>query len=190
MIIGVGVEGPSDRTFWDKVLHKHFRGVRFDVRNMKNRCQLIRETPRLLETFRGAHYAAGFILLDRDDTPCSTGVIDEFDRHIQSEARRPIEQRYLFICVAIRELEAWLLADAQAITAILPTAQYTPPPETAVLNAEVEIKGLWRQHHGSAAFNKIDFARRMAPKFSPTEAQKRSSSFTHFWTRITKTIRP
>ena len=189
MSIGVGVEGPSDRTFWDKVLHKHFRGVHFDVRNMKNRCQLIRETPRLLETFRGAHYAAGFVLLDRDDTPCATAVINEFDPHIQSEARRPLDQRYLFICVAIRELEAWFLADAQAITSILPAVQYTPPQETAVLNAEVTLKGLWRQHHGNAAFNKIDFAGRMAPQFSPMAAQQRSSSFAHFWTRITKTIR-
>ena len=36
MTVGVGVEGPSDRDFWDKVLHKHFPVVRFDVRNMKN----------------------------------------------------------------------------------------------------------------------------------------------------------
>ena len=39
MRIGVGVEGPSDLAFWDKVLHKHFPGVRFDIRNMKDRCQ-------------------------------------------------------------------------------------------------------------------------------------------------------
>ncbi len=42
-IIGVGVEGPSDLQFWHKVLHKHFRGHKFDVRNMKNRDKLIRE---------------------------------------------------------------------------------------------------------------------------------------------------
>lgn len=52
MTFGVGVEGPSDFQFWHKVLHKHFRGCRFDVRNMKNRDKLIRETPKLLETFR------------------------------------------------------------------------------------------------------------------------------------------
>ncbi len=37
MTFGVGVEGPSDFQFWHKVLHKHFRNCRFDVRNMKNR---------------------------------------------------------------------------------------------------------------------------------------------------------
>ena len=49
MTFGVGVEGPSDYQFWHKVLHKHFRGCRFDVRNMKNRDKLIRETPKLLD---------------------------------------------------------------------------------------------------------------------------------------------
>ena len=37
MRIGVGVEGASDRVFWDKVLRKHFSGVHFDIRNMKSR---------------------------------------------------------------------------------------------------------------------------------------------------------
>ena len=45
MKIGVGVEGPSDRAFWDKVLHKYFPGVRFDIRNMKTRDKLIRADP-------------------------------------------------------------------------------------------------------------------------------------------------
>ena len=75
MTFGVGVEGPSDYQFWHKVLHKHFRGCRFDVRNMKNRDKLIRETPKLLETFRDCHYTAGFILVDRDDDPCPGSVM-------------------------------------------------------------------------------------------------------------------
>ena len=55
MRIGVGVEGPSDRVFWDKVLHKHFAGVQFDIRNMKTREQLIRQTPRQLASFCSLH---------------------------------------------------------------------------------------------------------------------------------------
>ena len=54
MKIGVGVEGPSDRIFWDKLLHKSFSpAVRFDVRAMKDRARLIRSAPALLESFRG-----------------------------------------------------------------------------------------------------------------------------------------
>ena len=47
MTIGVGVEGASEWTFWKKVLHKNFGGIRFDVRNLKNKEKLIRATPQL-----------------------------------------------------------------------------------------------------------------------------------------------
>ena len=86
MTFGVGVEGPSDFQFWHKVLHKHFRGCRFDVRNMKNRDKLIRETPKLLETFRDCHYAAGFILVDLDDDPCLGSVMNLFDAAVKAAA--------------------------------------------------------------------------------------------------------
>ena len=69
MTVGVGVEGPSDRDFWDKVLHKHFPVVRFDVRNMKNKERLISQSIALLEQFRSLQYTAGFVILDRDKDP-------------------------------------------------------------------------------------------------------------------------
>lgn len=59
MKVGIGVEGPSDREFWDKVLHKHFPKVRFDVRNMKTREKLINQSLQLLEQFRSLQYTAG-----------------------------------------------------------------------------------------------------------------------------------
>ncbi len=185
MKIGVGVEGPSDREFWDKVLHKHFRGVHFHIRIMGGRPSLIRETPRLLNTFRDAHYDAGFILIDRDDAQCPPAVVDEFDPAIQIEARKPADQRYLFICVAIRELEAWLLADEPAIVALLPNANYKAPTETAPLNAKARILELLRAQHGrQVGYNEIEFAKRVAPKFNPDEATKRSKSLAYFWERM------
>ena len=77
--IGVGVEGASEWTFWKKVLHKNFGGIRFDVRNLKNKEKLIRATPQLLDAFRSLHYAAGFILVDRHRDPCTTAVLHRFD---------------------------------------------------------------------------------------------------------------
>jgi len=121
MTFGLGVEGPSDYQFWHKVLHKHFRGCRFDVRNMKNRDKLIRETPKLLETFRDCHYAAGFILVDLDDDPCVASALGLFDAAIRDVARVPDKNsRFLHVCIAIKELESWYLADADAINAVIP----------------------------------------------------------------------
>jgi hypothetical protein len=42
---------------------KHFPGCRFDIRNMKNREKLIRETPVLYESFKDLHYKGGFVRL-------------------------------------------------------------------------------------------------------------------------------
>ena len=170
MIIGVGVEGPSELKFWHKVLHKYFTGVRFDVRNMKTREKLIRETPRLLEAFRDAHYAAAFVLLDLHRMPCATAVIDEFDGDVQEEARRPIRERYLCVCVAVRGLEAWFLADEKAIRAILPKATYDAPGETGRLNPKKTLAALWKAQHGNISFNKILFAETVSPKFAPRRA--------------------
>lgn len=189
MTIGVGVEGPSDRAFWEGVLHKHFRRLKFDIRNMNGREKLICQTPRLLETFRDAHYRAGFILVDRNASPCPSAVLSEFDANIQGEARKPMDQRFLSVCVAVRELEAWFLADAVAINALLPKATCAASPETGELNAERVLKDLWRQQYGSSALNKIDFAKRMAPRFNPDVASRHSASFKYFWTKIASKAR-
>ena len=184
MIIGVGVEGPADRAFWDKVLHKHFRTMKFDVRSMNGREKLIRQSPQLLDTFRDAHYTAGFILVDGDDLLCPSMVLQEFDKQIQVESRRPLDQRFLFICVAIRELEAWLLADQDAVCSVLSSANYKAPDDTSTLNADKILKELWRKQYGNSAFNKIDFARSIAQKFSPASASLHSPSFQYFWGRL------
>jgi hypothetical protein len=109
MIVGVGVEGPSDLQFWNKVLHKHFRGMRFDIRNMKNRDKLIRATPDLSDEFRSLKRAAGFIILDADQDPCVSSLLDCFDSAIRAEFQRS-ESRYLHLCVAFKRIECWYLA--------------------------------------------------------------------------------
>jgi hypothetical protein len=185
MMIGVGVEGPSDRVFWDKVLHKHFKRAQFDIHNMKNRDKLIRETPRLLATFQDLHYSAGLILVDRDRDRCVAAVLNRFERTIRTEARKPPSERYIFVCLAVPELEAWFLADQLAVAAVLPDSGYVSPPETGNVGAEGLLKKLWRKQHGKVAFNKIDFAKRIAPKFNPTRASSRSASFQYFWQNAT-----
>jgi len=188
--IGVGVEGPSDLNFWSKVLHRELSGCRFDIRNMKNRDKLIRETPKLFEQFKDLHYDAGFILVDRDRNPCVTSVYQEFDQTVRQEARRQ-DGRCLFICVAVRELEAWFLADASAINSILPKVNYVAPPETGHAGTKTRIKELLRQQHGpDFGYNEIFFAKQIAPKFSPARAIQHSRSFRYFWERIAATARP
>jgi len=182
MTIGVGVEGPSDFQFWHKVLHKHFRGCRFDVRNMKNRDKLIRETPKLLSTFRDCHYAAGFIIVDLDDDPCLGSVFSLFDEAVAKVVRHPEKSsRYLQVCIAIKEIESWYLADAEAINSVISGSAWQSPPDTNSV-AKGRLRTLVKSQFGSnATFNEIDFAKMMAPKFNPNRARFHSTSFRYFW---------
>lgn len=182
MTFGVGVEGPSDFQFWHKVLHKHFRGCRFDVRNMKNRDKLIRETPKLLETFRDCHYTAGFILVDLDDDPCVGSVLGLFDAAIRSVARIPDKSsRFLHVCIAIKEIESWYLADADAINAVISGCAWQSPEDTCAV-AKGHLRSLVKSHLGkNASFNEIAFAKMIAPKFQPNRARPHSASFRYFW---------
>lgn len=182
MIFGVGVEGPSDLQFWQKVLSKHFRGCRFDVRNMKNRDKLIRETPKLLDTFRDCHYAAGFILVDLDKDPCLDSVLALFDAGMRTAARLADKQaRFLHVCIAATEIESWYLADADAINSVIPGCAWRPPADTRSV-AKGRLRSLVKNHLGrTAGFNEIDFAKTMAPKFDPDRARRHSASFRYFW---------
>jgi hypothetical protein len=182
MTFGVGVEGPSDFQFWHKVLHKHFRGCQFDVRNLKNRDKLIRETPKLLETFRDCHYSGGFILVDLDDDPCLTGVFNLFADAIRTAARLPDKNsRFLHVCIAIKEIESWYLADEVAINAVIPNCTWSTPVDTSSV-AKGKVRSLIKNHLGrNAGFNEIDFAKSIAPKFDPGRARQHSASFCYFW---------
>ena len=182
MTFGVGVEGPSDYHFWDKVLHKHFRHCRFDVRNMKNRDKLIRETPKLLDTFRDCHYTAGFILVDFDDGPCLGSLLDLFEAAIKTAARlHDKSARFLHVCIAIEEIESWYLADADAINAVIPGCTWSAPTDTSSF-AKGKLRSLVKNHLGrNASFNEIDFAKTIAPKFDLSRARPHSASFRYFW---------
>ena len=156
---------------------------------MKTKEELISATPQLLESFRSLRYAAGFIFVDRHQDPCITAVLQRFDHMSQAEARKPTNQRYLFICVAIRGLEAWYLADPSAIARLFPKADYVASEETATLNPKLELAQLWKKRFGqNSALNKIGFAKMMAPRFDPEQSGPRSASFGYFWARMTAAL--
>jgi hypothetical protein len=180
------VEGPSDLQFWSNVLPKHFRGWQFDIRNMKNRDKLVRATPDLFEEFRNLRRRAAIIILDRDKDPCIQAVLNSFDPAALKAARKqPITERFLHICVAIRKIECWYLADAQAINTVITGAAWESPPETATCSGKREIEQLLQSRSRTPiGYNEIDFAKSIAPKFAPRRAETRSASFRYFWHRV------
>ncbi|MER3524187.1 MAG: hypothetical protein C4326_09005 [Ignavibacteria bacterium] len=114
---------------------------------------------------------------------CVTEVFHLFDTSILHEVRKPLPDREVFICVAVKELEAWFLADDQAINRVLPKAAYKAPQDTGTLNAQRELGQIWRRQYMSS-FNKIAFAIEMAKSFSPQRAERHSPSFAYCWQKM------
>jgi len=184
MKFGVGVEGPSDQHFWTKVLNKHFAPHQFNVWTMNNRVRLIRETPRLLETFRNAHYDGVFILADKDKERCLSDLRTLFDEPTRKEFLKQRPERYLNLCAPIRNVEAWYQADEAGIRLVIEGTDYVVPPDTDG-KGKGTIKSLYSALYGNQrAYNEIDFAEQLAPKFDPQGARQHSTSFNYFWTRL------
>lgn len=184
MKFGVGVEGPSDLIFWNKVLNKHFQPHRFDVRKMNGREGLIRGTPALLEQFRNAHFDGVFILADKDKERCLTELRELFKEPEQVAFKFSRPERYLNLCAPIRNVEAWYQADEAGIRLVISGTDYVVPAETDG-KGKGTIKLLYSAHYGNqVAYNEIQFAKDMAPLFDPAGARHHSTSFNYFWTRL------
>ena len=184
--IGVGVEGISDKDFWDDLLHRCFSSVRFDVWNMKTRGKLIARSHDRLGTFEDAKYAAGILILDRDSGPCADAQVvrSEFPEKVKAELEKSLQERYLYLCIAVRKLESWFLADREAVTAILPEVNCDVPQDTSLWGIG-KLQELWRQQWGrNSAYNKRDFARQIALRFSVERAVQHSRSLSVAWERI------
>ncbi|MDQ2731536.1 MAG: DUF4276 family protein [Armatimonadota bacterium] len=182
------MEGPSDEKFWNKVLPRSFPGVQFKFQIMNGCPRLIRDAPKVINTFKQLGYASGFLLLDYDTAfrkvdLCPGKVLDRFDPYTKAAASLPLTERFVHVCVAVRGLESWYLVDEAAINKLLPDVSYVSPPETGSQQGKT-LDTLWRQQQ-QGAFNKLSFAPLIGSIYTPQEACKHSQSFARFWERIT-----
>lgn len=179
--VGVAVEGPSDRAFWRKFLHRIYRPQLFDVRMMGGRQKLVRDAPKLLKMFRDAHYCAGILIIDIDKDPCVAETREIFAEEILEELKRSLSERYLHLCVAVRKIESWYLADDEAILSVIGGVKY----DASGYDARWAKKKLGALHDQvGAVYNPIDFGERIATNFDPQRAAERSDSFRIAWERI------
>lgn len=188
--IAVVVEGPSDEVFWEKVLHREFaHRCRFKVIKQNGRTNVIAASSDLVESLRGAGYSAVFFVVDLDSDPCLEAVKSLFAESVRESAGGPIELRFAHLCIARREFESWLLADAAGIRAALPKVNYACTENTDVRSGKPQLKQLIYADRGpGASFREPAFAREMAPHFSPANAVQWSPSFAHFWGRMTAVV--
>ena len=188
--IAVVVEGPSDEVFWEKVLNREFaHRCRFKVIKQHGRSNVIAASLDLTESVRGAGYSAFFFIVDVDADPCLEAVKSLFPESVRTNASEPVNQRFVHVCIARRDFESWLLADADGIRAALPNVDYSCTEVTDHRSGKAQLKRLIHTDRGpGAAFREPAFAREMAPHFSPANALQWSSSFAHFWGRMTALV--
>lgn len=183
---GVGVQGPSDYEFWNKVLHREFLGHRFDVRNMKTQQKLVLECPRLIQIFHGLDYDGCLFFVDADKDQCAGEVLRHFPQDAHPELKKSLTKRFAYLCIAFCKIESWYLADRDAIRKIIPKCKYEVPKETARLGAG-EIRKLLQSAHGkNTTYKKPAFAQLVAPEFQPSRAVAHSKSFQFVWSRLTE----
>ena len=116
-----------------------------------------------------------------DENRCVASVIGHFDTAIKALRTNPRSDRFLHLCVAVREIESWYLADEEAIHKVIPDVVYAAPPDTGS-QTKGTLKALVKKTLGkNASFNEIDFAKHIAPAFNPKRAKTRSKSFACFW---------
>lgn len=191
--IGVAVEGPSDLIFWERVLNRQFagKGCLFRIRNLGGRDRLIREAPNLVDDYRKAHYHSGFFILDdADKSPCPRDILELFDADFREQiSQTPAAVRFAHVCIAFRELESWVLADATSIQNLLNCHDYTAPSPDSAPSGKARLLRLCKQYGGAAAgMEDREFARQAAGWFNPAEARQNSPSFARFWQRISERV--
>ena len=188
--IGVGVEGPSDKAFWEKVLHRSFPGCLFKIVNLSGKVPLARTAPDVAERFRNSGFAAAFFLLDADKLPCASAALELFDKSFRKTAfRQPVQSRFAHIVVAIREMESWVLADEGCIRELFDYPEYKAPGLEDKAGGKARFQQLCREHNGYiGGMNDRELAGRIGSRFSPARARKNSASFDYFWSRLTARI--
>jgi hypothetical protein len=191
--IGVVVEGPSDLIFWERVLARQFagQGCLFPVRSLGGRDRLIREAPNLSDDFRKAGYHSALFILDADKAPCASEVLGLFDDSFRTAAtQNPVARRFAHICIAFREMESWVLADAACIQSLIGCADYSAPTVDAQPAGKAKLLRLCREHKNPifTGMENRDFARKAAGCFAPENARLHSPSFDRFWRRVSSCV--
>jgi hypothetical protein len=118
-----------------------------------------------------------------DDDRCIGSLIDLFDERIRDVARQGQRStRRLHVCVAIKEIESWYLADADAINAVIAGCAWQSPNDT-----ERVAKGRLRSI-GDAAQRSMRsrLQRTLRPNSAPRERagiRHHSNIFGAFWSK-------
>ncbi len=166
------VPGPSDELFWKGLLRRGLLPQVSSIKQAGGDDRMIRDA--------GEHLAQGrrigatpLFLPDLDTHPCVDSLRQSF------QARSTGAQ----IVAVRRAIEAWYLADEDAIRSLLPKVNWNCRGSTDALQSPKQVLAdLYRRHHAPKArsYTPREFAGRMGPIFVPQRAAQHSASLRRF----------
>ena len=115
-IISAAVEGPVDEAVVERLI-KHAGGQPGTVYGRNGKPALLK---KITGYNRAAHHAPWIVLVDLDDADCAPPILDKWV---------PAPAPNLCFRIAVREVEAWLMADAQTLAQYLSLGSGKIPAE-------------------------------------------------------------
>ena len=180
-VIGVVVEGISDRDFWRAFFARKVRQRDFSVRvvQTEGRPNLITNSAKFLETYRDAGYAKTIFILDRHSDPCVGAVLSQFPPEVRDAPDAEI-------LVAVKGIETWILADGTAVRRVLGNAEYVVPRTVELMDPRALLNDLsWKGRTGSPRiYKKTTLLPKFGKVFEPDHASRHSPSFRRAWSRL------
>ena len=171
--LSIVVEGSSDKLFFS-ALTPWFNGQGFTPRffSAKDRGRLIRDAAKHVAALSNSDLIV--FALDQDDDDCPPTTANRL-AHVRSQTR--------LISVSSRCMEAWLLADTNAIRTATGSSYNSSGFTDDILDPAARIREVFysafKQH-----FSKPELASKVAPHFSPDRARSRNRSLERFVQRL------
>ncbi|MFB0545568.1 MAG: hypothetical protein ACETWB_01540 [Anaerolineae bacterium] len=173
--LGIVVEGPSDRLFF-KSQRRWFeeQGFAFKIVQTRGRSIMIREAENLLESFRLKGCRKVFFFLDQHADVCPPFTAERLKRVAHEED--------VVICVIARALEAWFVADEEAVARA--TGQsFKKQPTNALDKPKDILKELFKRGR-HMSLTEIEMVRAICLYFSFERATEGNASLRRFINKL------
>lgn len=174
--VGFVVEGKSAEVLFRESLYPWLqrKGIAAKIINAGGRSRLIRDASEHLKALRLSGCRRVFFILDQEADPCPPATAERL-RFVRAEPD-------VTICVAARMLEAWSLADSEAVQKV--TGQsYPSGPTDFLADPSSELKSLFFKRH-KRWYTEVEMAKAIGRRFCLERAALGNHSAARFLRKI------
>ncbi len=173
--IGIVVEGKSEEVLF-RELRPWFqrRGKTLVIINAQERPRLIQDARRHLQALRLKGCSQIVFLLDQEDDECPPATASRLNT-VREEAD-------VLVCVAARKMEAWLLADTEAVRQAT-QQEFQDLPTDSLVQPDERLKELFRRRYGRS-WSKVEMVKAFSSWLDLARAARGNRSAQRFLNRL------